>query len=127
MSEMSEMSSSESEIQEKNFMKEAAVRFMRRNVKLAHNGLIREREQSLVVKGARQLFGFSLEQGMKWLGSEDPTFFSAIQTFSKGAIEKSLTDFSSTQTAKLLGNIISIKEWKLNLLIIRCVCVSSLS
>ena len=110
MAEMSSSGSSDSQIHEKKFLKEAAVRFVRRNVKLANNGLDREKEKSLEVKGAKQLFGFSLEQGMKWLSSDDPSFVSAIETFSKGAIEKSLTTFSSTQTAKLLGNIISRKE-----------------
>ena len=85
-------------------MKEAAVNFLRRNVKLAFKSLNKKKDQSQEVKGARQLFDFSLDEGMQWLGSEDPTFFSAIEVFSKGAIETSLTAFSSTQTAKLLGN-----------------------
>ena len=111
MFEMSSSESSDPQTQEKLFMKEAAMNFMRRNVKLALNGVNKKRDQSQEAKGAKQLFAFSLDQGMKWLSSEDPTFFSAIQTFSKGAIEKSLTAFSSTQTAKLLGNVISRKGW----------------
>ena len=104
MAEHSSSGSSDSQSQDKQFLKEAAVNFMRRNVKLAYKSLNKKREQSQEVKGAKQLFDFSLDQGMKWLGSEDPTFFSAIEVFSKGAIETSLTAFSSTQTAKLLGN-----------------------
>ena len=104
MAELLSSGSSDSQSQDRKFVKEAAVNFMRRNVKLAYNSLNRRMEQSQEVKGAKQLFDFSLEQGMRWLGSEDPTFFSAIEVFSKGAVEKSLTAFSSTQTAKLLGN-----------------------
>lgn len=42
---------------------------------------------------------------MQWLAGEDQSFLGAVEVFSKGQIEKSLTAFSSSQTAKLLGNI----------------------
>ena len=96
--------SSDSQSQDKKHVKEALVKFLRRNVKMAYNGMENGRKQSQEVQGARQLFDFSLQQGMKWLASGEPTFISALEVFSKGAIEKSLTAFSSTQTAKLLGD-----------------------
>ena len=127
MAEVSFRGFSDSQSQDRKYVKEAAVSFLRRNVKLAYNSLNKRKDQSQEVKGARQLFDYSLEQGMKWLGSEDPTFFSAIEVFSKGAIEKSLTAFSATQTAKLLGKDFYIKHIILLYMIIRCLCVSSLS
>ena len=51
------------------------------------------------------MFGYTVKHGMQWLAGEDQSFLGAVEVFSKGQIEKSLTAFSSSQTAKLLGNI----------------------
>ena len=55
-------------------------------------------------QGAKQLFGFTLKNGMQWLRSDDQSFLSAVEIFSQGKIEKSLTAFCASDTAKLLGN-----------------------
>ena len=69
-SKMAELSSSEfSDSQSQDRLQEAAVNFIRRNVKLAYNSLNKKKDQSQEEKGARQLFNFSLDNGMKWLAS----------------------------------------------------------
>ena len=42
---------------------------------------------------------------MQWLNSDDQSFMSAVEIFSKGKIEKSLTAFCASESAKLLGNV----------------------
>ena len=100
---------------EEQLMKKAALNFFRRNISLAGKGCMclnvilllicknLDTSSSPEAQGARQLFGFTLKHGMQWLRSDDQSFLSAVEIFSQGKIEKSLTAFCASDTAKLLG------------------------